>query len=309
MKQGWYDKSILEFLLIRYSAGVNLYLLVGLFDFNFRFFGESWVWGKILGALFGLALFKLPGLFLGVVVGHYFDQWFQRKLGNWEGIQSVFGQDDEQALFMYSSFAAMGHIAKATGIVTQAHINQANHFMQQLGLNAQQKKEAQAAFRDGKAVNFPFKVQINEFYQRYKKRPDVLQLFLEIQLSIACVEGKVEQEQYQLLLQVADCLHIAKGTLEQLLLAYQAQSRFQQNPGSVQEQAKSLLAAYQVLGCAPDVTEQELKRAYRKLMAQHHPDKLMAQGVPAAMLDVAKRRTQDIQAAYELIKQQRAKSR
>ncbi|GHG61246.1 co-chaperone protein DjlA [Alishewanella longhuensis] len=267
------------------------------------------MWGKILGALFGLALFKLPGLILGVLVGHYFDQWFQRKLGNWEGIQSVFGQDDEQALFMYSSFAAMGHIAKATGVVTKAHINQASHFMQQLGLNAQQKKEAQAAFRDGKAVNFPFKVQINEFYQRYKKRPDVLQLFLEIQLSIACVEGRVEQEQYKLLLQVADCLQISKNTLDQLLLSYQAQSRFQQNPGTAQEQAKSLLAAYQVLGCVPEVTEQELKRAYRKLMAQHHPDKLMAQGVPAAMLDVAKRRTQDIQAAYELIKQQRAKSR
>ncbi|CAM5225671.1 co-chaperone DjlA [Alishewanella longhuensis] len=266
------------------------------------------MWGKILGALFGLALFKLPGLVLGVLVGHYFDQWFQRKLGNWEGMQSVFGQDDEQALFMYSSFAAMGHIAKATGVVTKAHINQASHFMQQLGLNAQQKKEAQTAFRDGKAVNFPFRLQITEFYQRYKKRPDVLQLFLEIQLSIACVEGKVEQEQYQLLLQVADCLHISKNTLEQLLLAYQAQSRFQQNPGTVQEHAKSLIAAYQVLGCSPEVTEQELKRAYRKLMAQHHPDKLMAQGVPAAMLDVAKRRTQDIQAAYELIKQQRTKS-
>lgn len=267
------------------------------------------MWGKILGALFGLALFKLPGLVLGVLIGHYFDQWFQRRLGNWEGMQSVFGQDDEQALFMYSSFAAMGHIAKATGVVTKAHISQANHFMQQLGLNTQQKKEAQAAFRDGKAVNFPFKQQIKEFYQRYKKRPDVLQLFLEIQLSIACVEGKVEQEQYQLLLQVADSLHISKSALAQLLLAYQAQSRFQQSSGSAQDQAKSLLAAYQVLGCSPEATEQELKRAYRKLMAQHHPDKLMAQGVPAAMLDVAKRRTQDIQAAYELIKQQNAKSR
>ena len=52
-----------------------------------------------------------------------------------------------------------------------------------------------------------------------------------------------------------------------------------------------------------------LKKAYRKLMAQHHPDKLMAQGVPADMLEVAKRRTQDIQAAYELIKQQRNRNK
>lgn len=266
------------------------------------------MWGKILGALFGLALFKYPGLVLGVVVGHFIDQWFQRKLGNWEGLQGVLGQDSEQALFMYSSFAAMGHIAKAKGVVTQAHIEQASHFMQQLGLDKQQQKEAQAAFRDGKAVSFPFRQQIDEFYQRYKRRPDVLQLFLEIQLSIACVDGQLSNEQHGLLKQVADCLRIPAAQLEQLLGAYQAQARHQRQHTS-QETGLSLTAAYQVLGCSVDVSDHALKRAYLKLMAQHHPDKLIAQGVPAAMLDVAKRRTQDIQAAYELIKQQRAKSR
>ncbi len=268
-----------------------------------------YVWGKILGALFGLALLKLPGLVLGVVVGHLIDQWLQTKLGSWEGLQSVFGQDDEQALFMYSTFAAMGHIAKATGLVTPAHIAQATHFMQQLGLNSLQQKEAQAAFRDGKAVNFPFRAQITEFYQRYKRRPDVLQLFLEIQLSIACVAGRVEGEQYQLLVQVAECLAIPKSALDRMLLAYQAQARFQQGQASGNNNGQGLLAAYQILGCTPEMSEQEIKRAYRKLMAQHHPDKLMAQGVPAAMLEVAKRRTQDIQAAYETVKQARAKSR
>lgn len=271
-------------------------------------FGVCYVWGKILGALFGIALFKLPGLLLGVVVGHLIDQMFQRKLANWEGLQSVFGQDDEQALFMYSSFAAMGHLAKATGVVTKAHISEATHFMQQLGLNAQQQKEAQAAFRDGKAVNFPFRAQITEFYQRYKRRPDVLQLFLEIQLSIACVDGRISADQHQLLIQVAECLHISRSTLAQLLLAYQAQSRFKQGQAPGKEQGPSLLAAYQMLGCTPEIADKELKRAYRKLMSQHHPDKLMAQGVPAAMLEVAKRRTQDIQAAYEQIKQARAKN-
>lgn len=274
-----------------------------------QFYGEKHVWGKILGALFGLALLKLPGLVLGILLGHFFDQWFKRRLGHWEGLQGVFGQDDEQALFMYTSFAAMGHIAKATGVVTKAHIAQASHFMQQLGLNKQQQKEAQAAFRDGKAINFPFQAQITEFYQRYKQRPDVLQLFLEIQLSIACVAGQVAAEQWHLLKQVAQCLHISPAALEQLLQAYQAQSRFQQGQAKGADDAAAVVSAYQVLGIHSDVSEQELKRAYRKLMSQHHPDKLMAQGVPAAMLDVAKRRTQDIQAAYELVKQHRAKNR
>ncbi|MDD4862757.1 MAG: co-chaperone DjlA [Alishewanella agri] len=264
------------------------------------------MWGKVLGALFGLALLKLPGLVLGVLLGHLADQWFARKFADWRGLAAMSGSDDEQALFMYSTFAVMGHLAKATGIVTKAHIEQANLFMQQLGLSARQQREAQAAFRDGKAVNFPLRAQVNEFYYCYRRRPDVLQLFLEIQLSIACTGGKMVAGQRELLWQIAEILQIPRATLEQLLRAYQARSGSQPTEHTSTEQR--LVAAYQVLGCESTVTDLQLKRAYRKLMAQHHPDKLMSQGVPAAMLDVAKRRSQDIQAAYELIKQHRARA-
>lgn len=265
------------------------------------------MWGKVLGALFGLALLKLPGLILGVVLGHFADQWFARKFAGWQGLAAMSGSDDEQALFMYSTFAVMGHLAKATGVVTKAHIEQANAFMQQLGLSARQQREAQAAFRDGKAVNFPLRAQVNEFYYCYRRRPDVLQLFLEIQLSIACTGGKMATGQRELLWQIADILKISSTSVEQLLRAYQARNGSQQSAQTSTEQ--ELSNAYQVLGCDSTVTELQLKRAYRKLMAQHHPDKLMSQGVPAAMLDVAKQRSQDIQAAYELIKQYRAKTR
>lgn len=263
--------------------------------------GEVQVWGKVLGALFGLALLKLPGLVLGVLLGHLADQWFLKR---WAQLRHRLQPEDEQILFMYSSFAVMGHLAKARGVVTQAHIAQANRFMQQLGLTTGQQREAQAAFRDGKAVNFPFREQLQAFYQCYRSRSEVLQLFLEVQLGTVWAEGKIVPEQRRLLTVIAQELKIPQPVLEQLLRSYQ--SRQEQTTGNVQ--GLTLAGAYQLLDCSPECSELELKRAYRKLMAQHHPDKLVSQGVPAAMLEIAKQRSQEIQAAYEFIKQQRAKA-
>ena len=61
-----------------------------------------------------------------------------------------------------------------------------------------------------------------------------------------------------------------------------------------------------MLGVEPDSTEAEVKKAYRRLMSQHHPDKLVAKGLPEEMMKLAKEKTQEISAAYELIKEARA---
>lgn len=261
------------------------------------------MWGKILGALFGLAIFRIPGLVLGLMIGHWFDQAYSQKFAQNGGFSSLFNKNpDEQALFRYTTFSTMGHIAKATGVVTAAHIQQASHFMAQLDLSTEQQKEAQAAFRDGKLVSFPLRQQLQTFYQVYRRRKEVLQLFLEIQISTACLQGKMAEGQYKLLQQVAAYLNVSTVQLERLLQAYGTQNRQQSTNNKL-----SINDAYRVLGVDASINETGLKRAYRKLMSQHHPDKLMAQGVPAEMLEVAKRRTQDIQAAYELIKRQRSK--
>ncbi len=263
------------------------------------------MWGKILGALFGLALLKLPGLFIGVLLGHWFDKVFARQFESNGGFAGLFGQQDEQGLFRYTTFATMGHLAKATGVVTPAHIQQASRFMADLGLNPSQQKEAQDAFRDGKAVSFPLRQQLTQFYQVYRRRKDVLQLFVEIQLSIVSVQGQITSSQYQILQQVAGYLNFSQAQLELLLQSYQAHRRFSSRPRQQQTTQHRLQDAYQVLGVTQTASDTVLKKAYRKLMSQHHPDKLMAQGVPAEMLELAKQRTQEIQAAYEMIKQQR----
>src|SRR5690606_28636509 len=61
-------------------------------------------------------------------------------------------------------------------------------------------------------------------------------------------------------------------------------------------------AAYRVLGIAPHATDAEVKKAYRRLINRHHPDKLIARGLPQPMAGVAERKTHEIRAAYERIK-------
>ena len=106
------------------------------------------MWGKILGALFGLALLKLPGLLIGVLLGNWFDKVLGQQFESNGGFAGLFGSQDEKGLFRYTTFATMGHLAKATGVVTPAHIQQASRFMADLGLSPLQQKEAQEAFRD-----------------------------------------------------------------------------------------------------------------------------------------------------------------
>ena len=66
-----------------------------------------------------------------------------------------------------------------------------------------------------------------------------------------------------------------------------------------------LADAYLALGVSRDCDDRSLKRAYRRLMSEHHPDKLIAQGVPEDMVKLGTEKSQEIQAAYELIRKQR----
>ena len=63
--------------------------------------------------------------------------------------------------------------------------------------------------------------------------------------------------------------------------------------------------AYGVLGVAPTASDRDVKTAYRRLMNQHHPDKQAARGLPDSMMEIAKERTSEIRAAYEVVKSHR----
>ncbi|MBF4435312.1 co-chaperone DjlA [Vibrio ordalii] len=281
------------------------------------------IFGKILGAFFGF-LFGGPfGAFFGLFLGHQFDK--ARRLNQAGFKTSSFGsgpsQTERQDEFFKAAFAVMGHVAKAKGQVTKEEIQLATIMMERMNLHGEQRKAAQDAFREGKESGFPLEEVLERVRLSTGGRFDLLQFFLELQISAAFADGDIHPSERNVLHKIARSLGFSSDQLERRLRMQEAAFRFQQGgnfggqqqgyqqsgPGQWQQaaQAERLTDAYDVLGVSKDADAKEIKRAYRKLMNEHHPDKLMAKGLPPEMMNVAKEKSQEIQNAYDLIKKEK----
>ena len=118
-------------------------------------------------------------------------------------------------------------------------------------------------------------------------------------------DQKIEPAEHAALARIATLMGLGVAQLEQLLRMAQAQDHFHGQGGFAAQPGTSLEDAYAALGVDSSVTDKELKRAYRKLMSEHHPDKLIAKGVPEDMVKLATERSQEIQAANEMIRKHR----
>ena len=272
--------------------------------------------GRILGTLFGFMFARIPGAILGYIVGHFFDKGYSQDFNQMGGFSRFFTNQDElkqQAIFFHTLFSVMGHIAKADGKVSDAEIRIASQLMDQMGLDGDTRREAQAAFREGKAADFPLKQTILEFKQSCHGRRDIMQVYLEILIQAAFVDGKLDKAEQLILENVAQYMGFKQNELLYLLSVFEAELRFrrgQQGQRSSQQRSsyssqQSLSDAYKILGMGPNDDDKAIKKAYRKLMSEHHPDKLVSKGLPKQALELAKNKAQDIQAAYELIKEKR----
>lgn len=279
-------------------------------------------WGRILGTIFGAMFAKIPGAFLGYIVGHFFDKGYSQNFNQMGGFGRFFTSQEQiksQAVFFHALFSSMGHIAKADGHVTDAEIKMATATMDQMGLEGDTRREAQQAFREGKSADFPLKDILNEFKDSCHGRRDILQVFLEILIQSAFVDGNLDPKEQIVLEKVAMLLGFKQHQLLYLLSMFEAEVRFRQAGGrrgsrqhsqqssnnSNYSSQQSLADAYKILGSKTSDDDRSIKKAYRKLMSEHHPDKLVSKGLPKQAMEIAKSKAQDIQAAYEMIKQKR----
>ena len=253
-------------------------------------------WGKALGGAFGFLLGGPLGALMGIAFGHSFD----RGLGQLDDDSAPADQERIQAAFFTATFSVMGYIAKSDGRVTRDEIRHAEDVMRRLGLDAEMREAAKKLFNEGKTADFPLADVLAQFRREVQRRTTLIQMFLEIQLQAAWADGVLHPAEHDALRVICRHLGIPPAQLERLEEMLRA--GFGRGDGAAPD---SLDDAYRLLGVDPSVDDAELKRAYRRLMSQHHPDKLVAKGLPDEMIEDANEKTRQIKAAYERIRQAR----
>ena len=253
---------------------------------------------KFIGVIAGFFLFGIIGSILGYIVGAFIER--VRALG--AGGMNPLTNALRQTVFLETLFTLMGKLAKADGQISQDEINHVEQFIQKLGMTTEHRTLAITWFKKGAEPAFEIEPTYRRFMSICGHTRDLKQVLLVYLIVIALADGHFHLAEEALLTEIASHLGYDKAAFNQLMDMVLNQSRFgshQTNP------AEALDDAYKALGVAKDSTDQEIKRAYRKLMSQYHPDKLMGQGVPEDMIAVATEQAKEIQLACDLIKKSR----
>lgn len=267
-------------------------------------------WGKVLGLVLGLLSGAgFWGVVIGLLVGHMIDK------ARSPARQGYFAdQQTRQALFFRTTFQVMGHLTKSKGRVTDADIQMASLLMERMQLHGEARTAAQRAFREGKEGDYPLRDKLRELRSACFGRFDLIRMFLEIQIQAAFADGSLHPNERQVLYVIAEELGISRTQFDQFLRMMESGQQFgggYQGGGSSQggysqgQRGPTLEDACNMLGVKSSDDATTIKRAYRKLMSEHHPDKLVAKGLPSEMMEMAKQKAQEIQAAYDLIKREK----
>ncbi|WP_028471253.1 co-chaperone DjlA [Neptunomonas japonica] len=255
--------------------------------------------GIIIGAVVGL----LSGGFWGLVFGGVVGGVLSKSI-----VKALTGGASPQTAFFRATFAVMGKVAKADGRVTEEEIQFARDVMARMNLPEERRREAMEYFSEGKDAAFDIADVLKPLSRVIQSQASVKIMFVEIQLQVAMADGQMEPSELAVVQEVCTLLRMSGAEMAALMSRMQAQQAFQQQSYQQHQHFQQaseqglLKEAYGVLGVKDSDSEADIKKAYRRLMSQHHPDKLVAKGLPPEMMQLAKEKTQEIQAAYDRVK-------
>ena len=264
---------------------------------------HAW-WGKLLGAGLGFLIAGPSGALLGVFVGNLFDRGLSEHLSKPHWSYHTEKRSAVKQAFQRASFSTMGHLAKVDGRVSEADIFFVKKTMRELHLNRAERTAAKAFFTQGKAANFKLSEPLELLKNMASNNPKLLRDFIQLQYRMAQVGGLTPKKIASLnqllnLLNLAP-LHEQAHTRENFYHHFNQQNHWDRSHTPAYDTAP-IENAYALLNISENATQQEVKRAYRKQISLHHPDKYIAKGLSDADIKKANEKTQAVRKAYESI--------
>ena len=236
------------------------------------------IWGKVIGGVAGFALGGPLGGLFGAVAGHAFD----RMRG---GAADAHGT--RQIAFTIAVIALSAKMAKADGRVTRVEIDA---FKQVFHIPPGELKNVGRLFDEARKYSSDFEPYAEQITGMFAGEPAVLEELLGGLFHIAQADGVIHPAELEYLRRVADIFGFDGPGFERIRASHL-------DPQEADP--------YEVLGLARDATDAEVKKTYRQLIRENHPDKLIAQGLPQEFIDLANEKMAHINAAYDRIEKER----
>jgi len=247
--------------------------------------------GILFGALIGFLLTRSAwGAVAGAIIGYM----LVPKVGVRFAAQNQAASISSE--FFRTTFEIMGYVAKSDGRVSEAEIDAARRVMRELNLGPADIAAAIACFGTGKSAGYDAELSIERLRECCGLRYDLLRAFVDLQLRAALAGNGISPPARRILKGIAQRL----GLSELEFANMEASLRARQN--AARAPANNLAECYAELEVDASISDPDLVKAYRRQMSRHHPDKLVANGLPESMAQVAKEKTQRIQEAYEVIR-------
>lgn len=273
--------------------------------------------GIIIGGILG---YKFGG-FLGMLAGAWLGSWIEAQI---QAPQRNKRQQHTRESYFKALFLAMGQLAKIDGRVSTEEIQKAKGIMRHMQLTPEMQQLAIDLFNQGKQDPAAVEQALHMFAQNAGRSLSLRQIFLEMLVDIAEADGHISNQESAFIERVCQII----GYPIQLLVAMmkmrgvnsgydpfgqrdrqqghwqgRQQAGYQQNRQQRPSNSSAPADPYAVLGVSQDDNKATIRRAYKKLMSQHHPDKLIAKGLPPEMMKVAEEKAKQIQQAWERVKE------
>ncbi|MDX9808904.1 MAG: co-chaperone DjlA [Sphaerochaetaceae bacterium] len=254
----------------------------------------GWI-GKIIGGALGFVFGGPLGLVAGIAFGNLFDRADASGYRDQQSFtrEQLSPQQQTQMVFFVGAFSMLARIATVDGRLLPEEQKKVEEFIDRdLKLDTQSKAAAMRVFQAALVGGGTFRQFAQQFYQNFAHESALLELMIDIFYRVALADGELSTAEEQLIREAASIFNINAALLNSI------RNRYQHGGGSA-------LQAYAVLGLTKDATVDEIKKAYRKLSIEFHPDSVASKGLPEEFTQFATEKFRAIQAAYETLKQER----